>query len=448
MVVESPTGRGKRCFSTRRNGLSSDSWAELKRIAGPTPTERVFEMKERLFEKKTPELKFWHDAAGWCPHCMVSWVVLEELRIPYVMDTTPLRAYLKPGEKKKQRMVPVIQLIDDSVQQQDGRWQFQDPMKHVGRGEEVCQMLVQRFPSHRIAAFGERRPTGTEWQLFKQLQRAHSAFKRTPGGKPTWGVAVGTQHIQDQLTSALDDLERALETGATGAFLMLGTSMEGIRGFFLNGVQPHMIDLMLLPMLERVEALLLHPNLSQLPSFTAWPRCAEMLEEGRRPGVCSFGELCSDAETLLAISLREDPGRTPKTSLEKTILEPKMSLTEAAEAALQHSPAARRAAAALVVAKHQAVAAFALGGRGCGRSEVVKVKKEDVAEVDAALRSVVKELDGRKWQRVLLKGRRDSVQEGGLRLMEGVLRQRPWDEPLKELPRPEDLQEPLLGAAK
>ena len=60
----------------------------------------------------------------------------------------------------------------------------------------------------------------------------------------------------------------------------------------------------------------------------------------------------------------------------------------------------------------------------------------------------VKELDGRKWQRVLLKGRRDSVQEGGLRLMEGVLRQRPWDEPLKELPRPEDLQEPLLGAAK
>ena len=29
-------------------------------------------MKERLFEKKTPELKFWHDAAGWCPHCMVT----------------------------------------------------------------------------------------------------------------------------------------------------------------------------------------------------------------------------------------------------------------------------------------------------------------------------------------------------------------------------------------
>ena len=46
--------------------------------------------------------------------------------------------------------------------------------------------LRQRFPSHRIAAFGERsRPSATEWQLFKQLQRAHSAFKRTAGS--LWG---------------------------------------------------------------------------------------------------------------------------------------------------------------------------------------------------------------------------------------------------------------------
>ncbi|CAJ1340089.1 unnamed protein product [Effrenium voratum] len=55
----------------------------------------------------------------------------------------------------------------------------------------------------------------------------------------------------------------------------------------------------------------------------------------------------------------------------------------------------------------------------------------------------VTEVHGRKWQRVVLKGRRDSVQEGGLRLMEGVLRRRPWDEPAK-LPSPEDLKEPLL----
>ena len=45
------------------------------------------------------------------------------------------------------------------------------------------------------------------------------------------------------------------------------------------------------------EALLLHPNLSQLPSFTAWPRCAEMLEEGRRPGVCAW-----DTTPCIAVS--------------------------------------------------------------------------------------------------------------------------------------------------
>ena len=51
----------------------------------------------------------------------------------------------------------------------------------------------------------------------------------------------------------------------------------------------------------------------------------------RLPPSCpAFGQL---KETLLAISLREDPGRTPKMSLEKTILEPQLSLTEAAEVA-------------------------------------------------------------------------------------------------------------------
>ncbi|CAE7433793.1 unnamed protein product [Symbiodinium natans] len=56
----------------------------------------------------------------------------------------------------------------------------------------------------------------------------------------------------------------------------------------------------------------------------------------------------------------------------------------------------------------------------------------------------VSEAHGRTWQRVVLKGRKESVQEGGLRLMEGVLRQRPWDQPLRELPRPDDLKDRSL----
>lgn len=71
------------------------------------------------------------------------------------------------------------------------------------------------------------------------------------------------------------------------------------RGF-LNGATPHMVDLMLLVLLERLEALLLHPNIAA--DAGQWPKTWEMLRQGR--GLESFQELCSDPETLLGISLR------------------------------------------------------------------------------------------------------------------------------------------------
>ena len=164
---------------------------------------------------------------------------------------------------------------------------------------------------------------------------------------------------KEQLKSALDDLEAALEASAK--------KHDGSH--FLNGSKPNMIDLMLLPMLERVEALLLHPFLhSSGLHLSAWPHVSSMLLEGRRPGLCSFGELQSDAETLLAISLREDPGRTPVMALEQTILQPETSLSQAAQAAAGGTAAARREAAARVAANGKAVAAFACCGRGCGRT--------------------------------------------------------------------------------
>ena len=177
------------------------------------------------------------------------------------------------------------------------------------------------------------------------------------------------QPAQEQLTAALDALETALAASAR---------QTASPSYFLNGSKPNMIDLMLLPMLERVEALLLHPFLQ--PSrlhLSTWPRIWAMLAEGRRPGVCSFGELTSDAETLLAISLREDPGRTPYT--EGTQMDP-TSLSAAVAAARGHAPAARREAAARVAtnaAARQAKAAYPQGAP---------------ASVDAALRWVVQSL--------------------------------------------------------
>ncbi|CAJ1419777.1 unnamed protein product [Effrenium voratum] len=339
-------------------------------------TPRVFEARQRLFGAERPQLKFWHDAAGWCPHCMVSWVVMEEMEIPYVMDTTPLRAYLKPGEKKRQKLVPVIQLIEEHSK--DGQWHFQEAMKGVGRGEQVCQMLQQRFPD-RLP-----RPENGHWQLFKALQVAHSAYKRLKG-RPTWGVAGNRPEHQEQLMSALDDLEAALAASAKRS----DADAAAAKSCFLNGSKPNMMDLMLLPMLERVEALLLHPFLQVSGlELRNWPRVWAMLAEGRRPGVCSFGHLCSDAETLLAISLREDPGRTSALSLEGTILQPEASLMEAAHAA-QHPPEATREAAARICANAKAVVSFACCGRGCGRAAAAAPARGAVATADAALRWVV-----------------------------------------------------------
>ena len=154
----------------------------------------------------------------------------------------------------------------------------------------------------------------------------------------------------------------------------------------------------LLPILERVEALLLHPFLASGPRLSNWASISEMLSTGRRPGICSFGELCSDAETLLAISLREDPGRTSAMPLPRnTILSPALSVLEAAEAAAQHSQEACREAAARICSNHSAIVSFACCGRGCGRRTVEARKMAEAypghnPEVDLALRQVVESL--------------------------------------------------------
>ena len=40
---------------------------------------------------------------------MVSWVVLEEMKIPHVMETTPLRAYLRRAARELQSILWVVE---------------------------------------------------------------------------------------------------------------------------------------------------------------------------------------------------------------------------------------------------------------------------------------------------------------------------------------------------
>eukprot|EP00401_Gymnodinium_catenatum_P007058 CAMPEP_0117552840 /NCGR_PEP_ID=MMETSP0784-20121206/49916_1 /TAXON_ID=39447 /ORGANISM="" /LENGTH=546 /DNA_ID=CAMNT_0005349927 /DNA_START=264 /DNA_END=1901 /DNA_ORIENTATION=+ len=390
--------------------VSVATWEALTEASG-RPAPRVFESKHRLFSESVPELKFWHDAAGWCPHCMVSWTVLEEMRIPYVMDTTPLRAYLKPGEKKRQRLVPVIQLLDKKSSDAKS-WVFQDTMQGVGRGEQVCQMLAERYPTSGLwpESPTQRELAESDLDLFLGLQQAHSAYKRLPGGRPTWGVSQAHSKKDEQrLVAALDRLEAALTGSTAGKHAKAHQPSHGEAArddlvrcrdadvgddAFLRGATPYMVDLMMLPILERVEALLLHPFLggSSGHVLSNWPRVSRMLAVGRKPGVCSFGELCSDAETLLAISLRDDGDRTPLAPLQGTVLQPPLAVLEATRAAAEHSAVACHDAAARIC--HKAIVAFACQGRGCGRGRN-DIKQAAAAYsctgpiVDLVLRSVV-----------------------------------------------------------
>ena len=47
-------------------------------------------------------------------------------------------------------------------------------------------MLSRRFSE----PFEHRKASQSHWRLFKGLWKAHSEFKRTPQGKPTWGVVA------------------------------------------------------------------------------------------------------------------------------------------------------------------------------------------------------------------------------------------------------------------
>merc|ERR1719265_1778826 len=104
---------------------------------------------ERLFGADIPKLKLWHDSAGWCPSRQTAFMVLEEMRVPYVLGGSPLNSYLKPGERKPAEflairpngVMPVIQLASPNGSIEDGG-------QIVTNCWRICEFLLARFPEH------------------------------------------------------------------------------------------------------------------------------------------------------------------------------------------------------------------------------------------------------------------------------------------------------------
>ncbi|CAE8662733.1 unnamed protein product [Polarella glacialis] len=373
------------------------SWAALEGSAGK-PSPRIFVAHERLFEAQAPLLKFWHDAAGWCPSCECVFMVLEAMRIPYVMATSPLTGYLKPGQTKPAEflairpngILPVIQLARPGVAgEPDG-----EPIAHAFR---ICEALAEHFPDEAALP---RTPLRRECALLFAKLAEKLCY---------------TVEGQQSLPPVMDDLEVALCGGREGvaAAAEAGNGYERpwtralawrrqesgddgdgddahhggdpAAGPFFFGRRPCAADLMLLPWLERADARLARGGYGGLQA--RWPAAAALLAAAAEPGVCAYSEVGLDLVTLDGLYWRSNPA---------ALAPPPPDAAVAAVEAAASAPLARCDAGARLCANHAAVARFACRGAGAGASQrdahLHGVETACVEATDDALRIVIASL--------------------------------------------------------
>lgn len=370
--------------------MSDASWAALATSAG-VPSPRLFDQHERLFGAADPFLQLWHDSAAWHPFANQVWLLIESMRLPHIRRVVPLSQYRKPSDgsliaafekelSAKHDAVPLVQLATGG-----GRARFDPPLREKS-AVDLLHALHVRFPERALLPqFATRRAFADA--LIDRYAPLQSAMYGVLGGRASAAAQAKYARSMDEWNAAYAAPRLAGTDDGDGDELAFGGPMSG--GPFLFGARPCAVDVLLLPLLERCEANVVHPIVGGLPHMplSKWPALTELLEAARRNDVgFEAFELLSDATTTVGIRLAVTSANDPAALSHFDT----PGMTDAAAQAATGGLDASRDAAARLCASHAAIARFAAGGAGTGRPRSVRraAPTDDVVGcVDEALRA-------------------------------------------------------------
>ena len=224
-------------------GLSPDSapsWQSLRARVAATPTGARLEHESdlrsrglgppnaaatlRLFDAPSPSdvrVKLYRDAAAWCPYCQKVWLMLEERRIPYSIETVPLNAYgYKPPSFTRLvdgGKLPALEL--------DGRL-------HV-ESLSIMRLLDTTFPAADSSSSDDSQRVAELFTLEEKLQRDYFSLVFYPVEQlePFSKLRLSALNAaRDSLLSTLREVDEVL-SATDGPWFLGGVDAPSIIDF-------------------------------------------------------------------------------------------------------------------------------------------------------------------------------------------------------------------------
>ena len=283
--------------SIRGRPVATPSWKALSAVVGPLAVpERVYDQRERLFGSANAELVLWRDDAAWCPFCEVTWLVLEKMAVPYQMKTVPLRRYLLPGEVKDPEYTDLVGAagVVPGVQFCTPTGQLRTPETVL---EDILCELWARYPSRFPAGDAAIRTAVCGGDGSLRGRHADGLWAQLVTARRQYEACAGASSVEGRVLAPLAAPLERLEA-------LLAASDGADDGPFLGGGHsPSVSDLLLLPFLSRVQAVV--PYFFGEKALVALPfaRCERYLRAARA-SFPLYAELSSDSTTLARTNLR------------------------------------------------------------------------------------------------------------------------------------------------